>query len=172
MIGDSATLDSYLEKQTVYTMEEGLGSDVWRIVASAKLRNHDQVLLASIALRAEAVRMREGKWPAAIDEVPNFHGRTDWRGRPLVYRPTDDGLLLYALGHNGTDDAGLNADFDPEVSAGADDGPTFQLYHVASRNQLVPPERAELFDWENDAMPWEDMEAETTDESGQQESAD
>ena len=172
VIGDSATLDPYLEKQAAYTMEEGLGSDVWRMVVSAELRNRDQVLLASIALRAEAVRMREGKWPAAIDEVPGIFGRSDWRGRPLEYRPTDDGLTLYALGHNGIDDAGLNADFDPEVSAGADDGPTFQLYHVASRNQLAPPERAEAFDWDKDAMTWDDLEAGITDESGRQEPAD
>jgi hypothetical protein len=47
--------------------------------------------------------------PKYLAAVPNDL----FSGRPLVYRPTGSGYVLYSVGPNGQDDGGRSSDDDP-----------------------------------------------------------
>ena len=70
---------------------------------------------AAIALAA--YRVDTGKYPIRLDEVvPKYLTAVPgdlFSGKPLVYRPTDTGYLLYSVGVNGIDEDGHWTDDDP-----------------------------------------------------------
>jgi hypothetical protein len=72
---------------------------------------------AIIALR----RYKDGRgsWPQGL-EVAKAYAKdmplTDGWGRPFVYKPADDGFLLYSTGENGVDEAGESStEYDEET---------------------------------------------------------
>ncbi len=74
-----------------------------------------------VAVALAGYQRDRGKYPASVDQlVPKYleHVRRDsFSGRPLTYRKTTSGYVLYSVGPNGKDDQGRTADFEP----GADD---------------------------------------------------
>jgi hypothetical protein len=66
--------------------------------------------LARLALAATAYQLRNGKYPATLDElVPAFVDAVPvdpFGGRPLRMTAADGGLVLYSVGGDGTDDGG------------------------------------------------------------------
>ena len=69
-------------------------------------------------------RLRPGRLPARARPLPREIGRTGpqvpggvpgdlFSGKALVYRPTENGYLLYSVGVNGKDDGGRSADDEP-----------------------------------------------------------
>ena len=71
-----------------------------------------------LAFALAAYRSDTGRHPAKldelapkyIDEIPDDH----FSGKPLVYRPTENGYLLYSVGVNGKDEGGRGPDDDPQ----------------------------------------------------------
>jgi hypothetical protein len=67
----------------------------------------DSARLALAALRYQA---KHGKLPGKLDALaPDFVDSLPpdpFSGKPLLYRATDDGFVLYAVGENGQDDGG------------------------------------------------------------------
>jgi hypothetical protein len=70
-----------------------------------------RLLMTEAALRL--FRSEHGRWPASLNElVPDLLSKVPadpFSDRPIVYRCTDDGYLLYSVGGNGVDDGGQRA---------------------------------------------------------------
>jgi hypothetical protein len=70
-----------------------------------------------IAFALAAYRRDAGRYPANLDELaPKYLAAVPadlFSGKPLVYRPTGDGYILYSVGTNGQDDGGRSYDDDP-----------------------------------------------------------
>jgi hypothetical protein len=70
-----------------------------------------------IAMALAAYRRNEASFPAKLDDlVPTYLAVVPgdlFSGKPLVYKPTEAGYLLYSVGINGQDDDGRTADDDP-----------------------------------------------------------
>jgi hypothetical protein len=94
---------------------------------------------AATLLAVERFRLARGRWPVTLDElVPAQLARvpTDpFDGKPLRYRRLADGVVIYSVGPDGTDDGGnLSRAF--EAAAGTDVG--FRLWDVAARRLSAP----------------------------------
>ena len=115
-------------------------SSVERVLESVR-RKQAQVGCAATALAAERYRRARGGWPDSLQKlVPDFLDavpRDPYDGAPLRYRRLDDGLVVYSVGPDGTDDGGTIDRDDPQ-RPGADLG--FRLWDVAHRRQ--PPPKA------------------------------
>lgn len=74
-----------------------------------------------IAVALAGYQRDRGKYPVSVDQlVPKYlkHvSRDGFNGRPLTYRKTTSGYVLYSVGPNGKDDQGRAVDSEP----GADD---------------------------------------------------
>ncbi len=109
------------------------------------VRNKAYVRCAVAALAVERYRLIHGHWPQSLEStVPDFlpHTPTDpFDGKPLRFRRSEDGVMIYSVGTDGSDDGGkLNReDFLPQ---GTDVG--FQLWDVPRRAQpWRPPPNAD-----------------------------
>ena len=64
-----------------------------------------------------AYRADTGRYPARLAELaPKYLAAVPddlFAGKPLVYRPSEAGYLLYSVGINGKDDGGRWTDDDP-----------------------------------------------------------
>jgi hypothetical protein len=108
-------------------------------VAERRRLAHVRCLIAVVA--AERYRQEHGAWPESLDrlapaqltEVP----LDPFDGRPLRYRRTADGVVVYSVGEDGKDDGGQlrRAGFTPAPDVG------FRLWDVKHRRQ--PPRPAE-----------------------------
>jgi hypothetical protein len=91
---------------------------------------------ARAALAVERYRRAQGHWPRHLDalvptwlkEVP----RDPYDARPLRYRRTADGVVVYSVGPDGTDNGGKLAR-NTAPKDGDDLG--FQLWDVSKRRQ-------------------------------------
>jgi hypothetical protein len=96
-----------------------------------------RAMLALLAV--ERFRLRHSRWPARLEDVPKELLATvpldPADGKPLRYKRTADGVVVYALGEDLTDDGGS-----VERPAGAaralDHG--YRLWDAAKRRQPVP----------------------------------
>jgi hypothetical protein len=72
---------------------------------SRQLRRNSQIALALTVYKAE-----QGKYPAQLaDLAPNYLKQVPddlFSGKPLIYKPSKKGYLLYSVGKNGNDDGG------------------------------------------------------------------
>jgi type II secretory pathway pseudopilin PulG len=79
---------------------------------SEQFNRNQQLAFALAAYRAD-----NGKYPAKLDELaPKYLKSVPndlFSGQPMIYRPTDNGYLLYSIGLNGIDDDGRWLDDDP-----------------------------------------------------------
>jgi hypothetical protein len=80
---------------------------------NARLRSDAQLLLVQAEAAVRHYTLEHGAPPKSLSElVPRYFETTPidpYSDRPLVYRRTADGYLLYSVGINGRDDGGTRA---------------------------------------------------------------
>ncbi|HET6574282.1 MAG TPA: hypothetical protein VFG68_11800 [Fimbriiglobus sp.] len=110
----------------------------WEKVAGADIRTRAVCASATVALACERYRRRTGNWPASLQAIPHDilpNVPTDpYTGTSLLYRVTDDGAVVYAVGKDLADDGGAN--LDPKGDLGTDIG--FRLLNPDRRRQPAP----------------------------------
>jgi hypothetical protein len=93
------------------------------------------LVAAQVGVAAERYRLAHGGWPQDLAQlVPTYLREvpTDpYDGQPLRYRQTADGVVLYSVGPDRTDNQGNLVRFAP--ADGHDFG--FQLWDVAKRRK-------------------------------------
>ena len=71
-----------------------------------------------IAFALAAYQREQGRYPAKLDELtPKYLSAIPadvFSGKPLIYRPSEKGYLLYSVGVNGKDENGRGYDDDPQ----------------------------------------------------------
>jgi hypothetical protein len=106
------------------------------------LRHHSRLRCLLMIVAAERYRRAHGHWPAALGELaPEFVGAVPldpYDGEPLRYRRLPDGVVVYSVGPDGSDDGG-NLDRDNPMGKGRDLG--CRLWDVKQRRQppRLPP---------------------------------
>jgi hypothetical protein len=122
-------------------------------VAEADTRTRAHCATTVAALACERYRRQVGYWPKSLAAIPRdilpMVPGDPYTGRPLLYRPTADGLIVYAVGPNGVDDGG--ATFDPSGKPGADIG--FRLFDPQHRRQAPPPKEPPPGEFDPTLMP-------------------
>jgi hypothetical protein len=87
-------------------------------------------------LATERFRQAEGKWPASLDQLrPRFLSEVPldpFDGKPLRYKRLEDGVIVYSVGADGTDNGGI-LDRESPYKQGTDVG--FRLWDVPHRRQ-------------------------------------
>jgi len=108
------------------------------------LRTRAALRCAAAAVAAERFRLRNGRWPNALDEIPRdilvAVPIDPFDGQPLKYVRRPDGVTIYSVGLNEQDDGG-NVTKVPPTEVGVDIG--FRLYDPAERG-LAPIPRPAL----------------------------
>jgi hypothetical protein len=107
---------------------------------SVQSRRLAQLRCAVVALALERCRRAEGRWPATLDALAPRYLRgvpaDPFDGQPLRYRRLDDGVVVYSVGPDRTDDGGT-IDREQPLREGTDLG--FRLWDAARRRQPAPP---------------------------------
>jgi hypothetical protein len=108
-------------------------------VAPTYHRDRADLRCAMVMLAVERYRRVNNHWPEAMtDLIPAYLAKIPldpFDGAPLRYRRLDDGVVIYSVGPDGTDNGGKLAK-DP-MKDGTDRG--FRLWDVPKRRQ--PPKR-------------------------------
>jgi hypothetical protein len=127
-------------RQQLPALLDGLtrGDGDWSKLATAFHRGRAELRCAAAALAAERYRLAEGRWPDRLEAlVPRYLAAVPadpFDGQPLRLRRLPDGIVIYAVGPDGTDDGG-NLDRKRPTAPGTDVG--FQLWDVKQRG--APP---------------------------------
>ncbi len=99
-------------------------------------RKHAQVRCTAVLIAVERYRQANNKWPERLDDLkPSFLKEVPFDpfdGKPLRYRRLGDGVIVYSVSEDRTDDGGVLDRKDPRRK-GADLG--CQLWDVARRRQ-------------------------------------
>jgi hypothetical protein len=112
----------------------------WNKITQANARNHARLRCALTALAAERYRQKHGHWPtdlAALAQggfvkaVP----LDPYDGQPLRYKRLADGVLVYSVGPDRTDNGGL---VDPQNPIGPGTDLGFRLWDLAARRRPPP----------------------------------
>ena len=86
-------------------------------VGQAETRADTQFDLTRVALALAAYKKDKDSYPDALDQLaPKYIDKLPsdfYVARPLTYKPSQDGYILYALGPNGQDDNGLGPYYKP-----------------------------------------------------------
>jgi hypothetical protein len=110
-------------------------------VEPADRQHHARVRSLAVALAAERYRREHNAWPESLDQLaPRFLAAVPldpYDGAPLRYRRLADGVVVYSVGPDRTDDGGSVRSLVP-TEPGADVGA--RLWDVAHRRQ-PPAER-------------------------------
>ncbi len=122
----------------------------WRpsFEAAVKARqlHHAQVRTAQVGLALERFRLQHNKWPDSLMELtPKCIKKIPldpFDGKPLRYRPFEQGVVVYSVGDNGVDDFGNPAD-SPTGTGRTDE--TFRLWDVKHRRQPPKPKPKDEF---------------------------
>lgn len=110
-------------------------------VHNAEVRSQAMLRSAAVALACERYRLRHKDWPASLDvlveqkllaEIP----LDPIDGRPLRYRRTKEGVVIYSIGIDKTDNQG-HIDRERPQEPGVDIG--FRLWNPGSRRQAPRP---------------------------------
>jgi hypothetical protein len=103
-------------------------------------REHAYLRCMIVALAAERYRREKKTWPENIDQLcPRFLAAAlldPFDAKPLRYRRVQDGVIIYSVGQDVTDNGG-NLDRDRPTSPGVDFG--FRLWDVNMRRQPPKP---------------------------------
>jgi hypothetical protein len=86
-----------------------LGAILFPVFDSAALKiveGDTQRQLRKTAVALVAYRQKTGRYPERLDQLPAPPPPDLFTGKPLVYRRTGDGFLLYSVGMNFKDDGG------------------------------------------------------------------
>jgi hypothetical protein len=109
-------------------------------VAEADRRKAADVCTLGALLAVERYRLKKGKWPANLEELkPDFLTAVPldpFDGKPLRYVKRPDGVTVYSVGHDGTDDGG-KIDRSKPLGPGVDQG--YRLWDVKFRRQAPVP---------------------------------
>jgi hypothetical protein len=109
-------------------------------IEQAYWRSQAQLRTAIVALAVERYRREHGRWPNTLAELlPDKLAAIPvdpYDGQPLRYRRNSDGVVIYSIGPDKTDDGG-KLDRNRPGSTGADIG--IQLWDPAKRRQPPPP---------------------------------
>lgn len=96
-----------------------------------------QLGCAAAAVACEQYRQQSGSWPDSLDAMPKdlLTAVPDdpFSGRPLRYKRTATGAVVYSVGRDGADDGG--GTLDPKMTTGTDVG--FRLFDPSHRR--LPP---------------------------------
>jgi hypothetical protein len=107
----------------------------------AERRARSLLRSASSAVAAERFRLERGRWPESLEELVPAYLRAvpldPFDGRPLRFRRLADGVVVYSVGPDGTDDGGevLN---DPQTPGLPKDSGT-RLWDPRQRRLPAPP---------------------------------
>jgi hypothetical protein len=108
-------------------------------VLGAEWRQLARLRCAVAAVAAERYRRAHGRWPESLEAlVPAYLARVPadpYDGKPLRLRRLDDGVVIYSVGPDQTDNGGKIDRKDP-LAEGNDLG--FRLWDVARRRQPAP----------------------------------
>jgi hypothetical protein len=78
--------------------------------AEAYLRHLADIRCSIVGLACERFRLANGRWPAKLEELqPKFIKELPndpYNNQPLILKRMRDGIIIYAVGENGTDDGG------------------------------------------------------------------
>jgi hypothetical protein len=103
-------------------------------------RKHAHLRCLTAALAAERYRREHGAWPESLDKLVPAQLTAvpldPFDGRPLRYRRTEDGVMIYSVGHDGIDDGG-NLDREHPKQPGVDVG--CRLWDVPHRRRPPQP---------------------------------
>ena len=106
----------------------------------ALLTGHARLRCAAVALAAERYRRQHAGWPQAVaDLVPHYLTAVPldpFDGKPLRYRRTDTGAIVYSVGEDTRDGGG---DPDRLPNGGAPRDIVFILWNVDQRRQPPKP---------------------------------
>jgi hypothetical protein len=119
----------------VYNLDAGWFGNLFR-------RRLALVRCLRVLLALEQHRQAQGRWPAGLEELRPLLGGVlldPYDGRPLRYRRLPDGVAVYSVGADGTDDGG-NIDRVRRTGLGVDVG--YRLWDVAKRRQPPAPPAA------------------------------
>jgi hypothetical protein len=114
-------------------------------ISEACRRKKTQVRALMVAVAVERYRLKEKAWPNSLsDLVPRFLPAVPldpYDGKPLRYVKRADGVTVYSVGADGSDDGG-NIDRAHPLIKGVDQG--YRLWNVNARRQppapKLPPE--------------------------------
>jgi hypothetical protein len=108
-------------------------------VTNAHQRGVGNLRCAFVAVALERYRRDHGGWPDTLDAlVPRYLDavpKDPQDGKPLRYQRRSDGVVVYWLGHDGTDDGGKIDRF-KYLTKGTDQG--VELWDVSQRRQPAP----------------------------------
>jgi hypothetical protein len=118
------------------------------IIHDASLRSRAQLRCAAVGLAVERFRQREGRWPQSLDALPTDLLQSvpldPFDGRPLRYVRRTDGVTIYSVGLDRTDDGGTISPSRPPNEPGQDFG--FRLYDLQARSLAPTPVNGDLED--------------------------
>jgi len=104
---------------------------------TAVQRTQAKLRCASVALAAERYRQEQGRWPTALRELYPKHCPEvlvdPFNGQPLRLKKTDEGLAIYSVGVDGSDNDGNLLQQGNQNAEGIDQG--FRLWDVGQRRQ-------------------------------------
>jgi hypothetical protein len=114
-------------------------------VFDAHRKVHAQTLTAVAALAAERFRHAHGRWPRSLNELtPAFLREVPldpYTGRPLLFKPLPDGVVIYSVYRDLNDDGGSTLS-GPTASGGYFVAPDvgFRLWDVPQRRRPPLPD--------------------------------
>jgi hypothetical protein len=110
-------------------------------VHDANLRVKAQLRCAAVGVAAERFRLAHGRWPVELVEIQmdilTAVPLDPFDGQPLRYVKRDDGVTVYSIGPDGTDDGGNIPVGKTSNRTGQDIG--FRLYDPARRGLPAKP---------------------------------
>jgi hypothetical protein len=103
-------------------------------------RHQTNILCGYVAVAAERYRIAQNQWPESVESLVHAGYLKDaptdpYDGKPLRFKRTDDGLIIYSIGPDKVDDGGDVAVIPPR-STSNDVG--FRLWDVNKRGQAPP----------------------------------
>jgi hypothetical protein len=109
-------------------------------VSEAFRREYANLRCLTVLLAAERFRRAKGRWPEKLEELrPNFLAEIPldpYDGKPLRYKRVADGVVVYSVGRDSTDDGGVLEPASP-LRPGTDLG--YRLWDVPHRRQPPRP---------------------------------
>ncbi|MFO0810893.1 MAG: hypothetical protein U0746_19870 [Gemmataceae bacterium] len=108
-------------------MMRGAAGRMARFLLAVRARVSTAVAAAAV----EQHRVERGDWPTAL---PAGLPDDPYTGKPLLYRPLADGVVVYSVGPNGRDDGGTLTPEATDVNPPPDGDIGFRLWDVPHRN--------------------------------------
>ena len=112
----------------------------FKTIGASDRRKHATVRCMVVLLAVERYRLAHGRWPDALAELTPAYLEEPlldpYTGKPISYKRLDDGVLVYSVGPDETDDGGL-LDRQNRIRVGTDLG--YRLWDVSHRRQPPRP---------------------------------